>query len=82
MIPPYSLMWVMMVYDYLMHTGDAAFVHERLNGVRAVLDWYQRHELANGLVGPTPLLELRRLDPRMALGQRATHRRGTAAGGG
>ena len=53
-IPPYSLMWVMMVYDYLMHTGDAAFVRERLDGVRAVLDWYQRHELANGLVGPTP----------------------------
>ncbi len=53
-IPPYSLMWVMMVYDYLMHTGDAAFVRERLDGVRAVLDWYRRHELPNGLVGPTP----------------------------
>ena len=53
-IPPYSLMWVMMVYDYLMHTGGTAFVSDRFEGVRAVLDWYRRQELPNGLVGPTP----------------------------
>lgn len=53
-IPPYSLMWVMMVYDYLMHTDDEAFVQERLDVVRAVLGWYHRQQLENGLIGPTP----------------------------
>ena len=52
-IPPYSLMWVMMVYDYWMHSGDEAFVRGRLGGIRAVLDWYRHQELGNGLVGPT-----------------------------
>jgi hypothetical protein len=52
-IPPYSLSWVEMVGDYWMHRPNTAFVHERLRGVRSVLDWYNRQLMPNGLIGPT-----------------------------
>ena len=54
LIPPYSLLWIMMVYDYALHADDPSFVAEQLAGVASVLDWYRRQELPNGLVGPTP----------------------------
>ncbi|MEM9261496.1 MAG: alpha-L-rhamnosidase, partial [Bacteroidota bacterium] len=53
-IPPYSLSWIEMVGDYWMHRPDTAFVRAQLAGVRAVLDWYERQLLPNGLIGPTP----------------------------
>lgn len=53
-IPPYSLAWVEMVGDYWMHRPDTAFVRARLEGVRAVLNWYEQQQLPNGLIGPTP----------------------------
>ena len=53
-IPPYSLLWIMMVYDYALHADEPAFVTEQLDGVASVLDWYRRQELPNGLIGPTP----------------------------
>jgi hypothetical protein len=37
-IPPFSLWWTTMVYDYLMWRGDLPFVRSLLPGVRAVLD--------------------------------------------
>ena len=53
-IPPYSLMWVLMVHDYARHVDEPAFVAAHLDGVAAVLDWYRGQELDNGLIGPTP----------------------------
>lgn len=52
-IPTYSLAWVEMVADYWMHRPDKAFVEQRLRGVQAVLDWYDRQRLPNGLIGDT-----------------------------
>lgn len=54
LIPPYSLSWVEMVGDYWMHRPDTTFVRERLEGVRAVLRWYDQQLLPNGMIGSTP----------------------------
>jgi alpha-L-rhamnosidase len=53
-IPPFSLIYVAMVHDYMMHRNDPAFVRERLAGVRGILDWYGRHVDATGMLGPMP----------------------------
>ncbi|MEM9930135.1 MAG: alpha-L-rhamnosidase [Bacteroidota bacterium] len=53
-IPPYSLSWVEMVGDYWMHRPDTDFVRARLEGVRAVLRWYDQQVLPNGMIGNTP----------------------------
>lgn len=42
-IPPFSLWWVGMVYDYALWRGDRTFVSELLPGVRAVLDGFLTH---------------------------------------
>lgn len=41
-IPPFSLWWVMMVHDFALWRGDAAFVRSLMPGVRAVLEGYAR----------------------------------------
>ena len=52
-IPPFSLFWVSMLYDYWMHRKDDAFIREKLFAVRGVLDWYeQRIDAARGMLGP------------------------------
>jgi alpha-L-rhamnosidase len=53
-IPPFSLIYVAMVHDYMMHRNDPGFVRERLPGVRGILDWYGRHVDATGMLGPMP----------------------------
>ena len=53
-IPPFSLWWIAMVHDYWMLRDDQAFVHAKLQGVRDVLDWFERHVDETGLVGPMP----------------------------
>lgn len=42
-IPPFSLYWVSMVYDYWMHRKDTAFVAQFLTPVQGVLDWYEHN---------------------------------------
>jgi len=53
-IPPFSLIYVAMLHDYMMHRNDPGFVRERLAGVRGILDWYGRHVDATGMLGPMP----------------------------
>ncbi|MGZ3556179.1 MAG: alpha-L-rhamnosidase-related protein [Gemmatimonadaceae bacterium] len=53
-IPPFSLIYVLMVHDYFMHRDDPAFVRARLAGVRGILDWYGRHVDSTGMLGPMP----------------------------
>lgn len=53
-IPGFSLYWVLMIRDYHQVYGDAAFLRERLPGVRAVLDWFEQKRQPDGLVGPLP----------------------------
>lgn len=55
-IPPFSLIWVMMVHDYWMLRDDPAFVRRFLPGIRGVLGWFERRVDSTGLVraGDTP----------------------------
>lgn len=49
-IPPYSLIWIIMVNDYLKYGGDWADFHELEPGLWAVLDWFERHIDSTGLL--------------------------------
>lgn len=49
-IPPFSLIWVMMLHDYWMLRDDPAFVRRFLPGIRGVLGWFERRVDSTGLV--------------------------------
>ncbi len=52
-IPPFSLYFVSMVYDYLMHRKDEKFVERFLTPVRGVLDWYEKRiDKEKQMLGP------------------------------
>lgn len=52
-IPPFSLYWVTMVYDYWMHRKDDEFVSGFLTGINGVLDWYEKHiDHKKNMLGP------------------------------
>ncbi|HUU29294.1 MAG TPA: alpha-L-rhamnosidase C-terminal domain-containing protein [archaeon] len=53
-IPPYSLFWIAMVYDYWMHRDDPEFVRAMLPGMRDVLEWFERHLTEKDLLGRLP----------------------------
>ncbi|MCW3088274.1 MAG: alpha-L-rhamnosidase, partial [Sediminibacterium sp.] len=52
-IPPFSLYWVSMIYDYWMHRKDKQFVLDFLGPVTGVLDWYEKRiDARKGMLGP------------------------------
>jgi len=53
-IPPYSLFWIAMVYDYWMYRDDPVFVKQFLTGIRGVVEWYEGYIDKNGMLGPMP----------------------------
>jgi alpha-L-rhamnosidase len=54
-IPPYSLLWISMVYDYWRHRDDTAYVASKLMGVRNVLEWFEGQVRAeDGLIWTPP----------------------------
>ena len=53
-IPTFSLLWVGMVHDFFIYRDDPEFVREHLPGTRTVLDWFLRHQRADGLTGKLP----------------------------
>ncbi len=50
-IPPYSLIWIHMMHDYLMYRDDPGFLRQFLPGVEGVLGWFGRHVDETGMVG-------------------------------
>jgi len=42
-IPPFSLYWVSMLYDYWRHRQDDAFLEKYLDAANLVLKWYEQH---------------------------------------
>lgn len=50
-IPPFSLLWVNMLYDYWMYVDDVPLVKETLPHTRTVLDWYAARLRSDGLLG-------------------------------
>jgi alpha-L-rhamnosidase len=52
-IPPFSLFWVSMVYDYWMHRKDDAFVSDFLTPAAGVLDWFEKKiDTTKNMLGP------------------------------
>jgi alpha-L-rhamnosidase len=49
-IPPFSLWWIGMVYDYALWRGDRTFVSELLPGVRSTLDAFLVHVQSDNLL--------------------------------
>jgi hypothetical protein len=53
-IPPFSLWWIGMVYDYWMYRPDSNFVKSKLAGTRQVLDFFSRYQSRDGSLMNTP----------------------------
>jgi hypothetical protein len=52
-IPPFSLYWVSMIYDYWLHRQDPEFLKQFLVGVQGVLDWYEKNiDSTRNMLGP------------------------------
>ena len=52
-IPPFSLFWISMLYDYMMLRRDDAFVEHQLQAVKGVLYWYEQHiDTSRQMLGP------------------------------
>lgn len=52
-IPPFSVLWTLMVHDYALWRGDRAFVQSLMPGVRSVLETFAASRNADGLI-PAP----------------------------
>lgn len=54
-IPPFSLMWILMVEDLWRYApGESDTVANCLNGCRGILEWFGRHLTPEGIVGELP----------------------------
>lgn len=53
-IPPFSLWWIGMLHDYWMYRPDAAFVKEKLPGLRQVLSFFARYQQQDGSLKNVP----------------------------
>ena len=53
-IPTFSLIWILMLDDYRLHTGDTEFMKQFMNGVDATLSWFITHIDDSGLAAKVP----------------------------
>lgn len=51
--PTYSVIWVDMLYDYLLYSGDSTFIRKFLPGIRQTLSMFDELIAENGLAGHT-----------------------------
>lgn len=52
-IPPFSLYWISMLYDYMMYRNDSAFLEPFLIPAMAILDWYEKKiDTKRSMLGP------------------------------
>ena len=51
-IPPFSLIYILMVHDYFMLRNDSLFVKQYLSGIRFILDWFVNRIDDTGMLGP------------------------------
>ena len=54
LIPPFSLHWIGMVYDYHRYRNNDAFVKDQLNGIRQVLHFFGLYEDSSHLTKNLP----------------------------
>jgi alpha-L-rhamnosidase len=50
-IPTFSLIWITMLHDYVMHCGDHEFIRTKLPAVLDILQWFEHRFDENGLPG-------------------------------
>ncbi len=50
-IPPFSLLWIGMMHDLWWYSGETEFLKNYLPGVHSVLNWFESHMAASGLLG-------------------------------
>lgn len=53
-IPPFSLWWIGMAYDYWMMRGDEDFLRQQLPALRQVLSWWLSYLMADHSLKKTP----------------------------
>ncbi len=53
-IPTFSLLWIGMLHDSWMYRPDNGALAEWVPHTRSVIDWYARHQRADGLLGRMP----------------------------
>jgi hypothetical protein len=53
-IPTFSPIWIAMLHDYWMLRGAPEYVRSHLQGVRAIVAWFERQIDQSGMVGPIP----------------------------
>ncbi|MCS6968561.1 MAG: alpha-L-rhamnosidase N-terminal domain-containing protein [Cytophagales bacterium] len=54
-IPPFSLYWIGMVYDYWQHRRDDDFIRQMLPGIEEVLQWFADNvDRSENMLGPLP----------------------------
>ena len=53
-IPPFSLAWIGMVYDYYRYRNDMGFVKQQLNGIRQVIHFFELYQEADGRLKNLP----------------------------
>ncbi|RIV23959.1 alpha-L-rhamnosidase [Fibrisoma montanum] len=51
--PTYSVIWIDMLYDYLMHSGDKTFIRQFVPGIHQTLAMFDGLMQPNGLAGNT-----------------------------
>ena len=49
-IPPFSLLWVDMIYDYFMYRNDPEFLRQFIPGIKSVIDWFASRVDEKGMV--------------------------------
>lgn len=49
-IPPYSLLWISMIHDFMMFDGDKDFIRQRLDGMETVLAWFSKKVDGTGML--------------------------------
>ncbi len=53
-IPPFTLWWICMVYDYALWRGEPDFILKLMPGVRMALDAFRSYTDPSGLIGAPP----------------------------
>lgn len=54
LIPPFSLHWIGMVYDYYRYRTDVEFVKQQLNGIRQVIHFFEMYQTPDGRIKNLP----------------------------
>lgn len=53
-IPPYSLFWIGMVYDFYRYRSDSDYVKSKLQGTRQVLEFFSKYQQEDGSLSNSP----------------------------